>query len=100
MRTYKKGGMKMENIRNFKIFKNEKEETEMKVKWSLKKKLIIAGGVVGTAVLGVFAYGKSHNNDIDNELNEDLNEMDFEDETELEDEILEDEIKEIMWLTF
>ena len=86
----------MDNIRNFKIFKNEKEETEVKVKWSLKKKLLIAGGVVGTAVLGVFAYGKSHDNDIYEEVEENLDEMDFdEDETESETNELKDEIEEI-----
>lgn len=74
----------MEKLRNFKILKNE-EETEMKVKWSLKKKLVIAGGALAAGVVGVFAYGKCHKDDMyDND--------DFENE---DDDYEEDDASEI-----
>lgn len=49
--------MKVKEI--FRI-KNNEEDDNMKVKWSLKKKLLVGGGLIGGLVLGVLAYGKNN----------------------------------------
>ena len=62
-----------------------KEETTMKVNWSLKKKILVGLGVIGTGVLGVLAYGKcteSNEVQVENE-DEDENELDDCDDEEL-----------------
>ena len=87
MRTYIKGGSKM-----LKIVKKNKEEVnenreeveeEMKMKWSLKKKLLVgaAAGVAG--VVSIIAYGKSKQSD---SVECDMDEEDDDNEQLLHDE--------------
>ena len=65
MRTYIKGGSKMLKIvkQNKEVNENNENEEEMKMKWSLKKKLLVgaAAGVAG--VVSIIAYGKSKQSD-------------------------------------
>lgn len=64
--------------------KNTEEDVKMNVKWSLKKKLLVAGGLVGSVVLGIFAYGKTNGEEPENEESfEDEEDYDYStDETE------------------
>ena len=81
MRTYIKGGSKMLKIvKQNKEVKTEHEENEeeKKMKWSLKKKLLVgaAAGVAG--VVSIIAYGKSKQSnsvECDNEEDDDDNEQ-------------------------
>lgn len=51
------------------FFRNlfKKEEDKVKVKWSLKKKLLVGGGVLLTSILGVFAYGRKQEMELNND---------------------------------
>ena len=70
--------------------KKIKEDDKVKIKWSLKKKLLLAGGVLGGVVLGIFTYGKATEDVSDND-----NEMENEDfEFEFEDDLNDSEIVE------
>lgn len=60
-----------------------KEENKMK-NWSLKKKVVVGLGVLGTAALGVIAYGRSKEEEVVN-YNSDRDE-DYEDDSDYEDE--------------
>lgn len=85
-------------LRAVKVKKTEevienKEESKVKIKWSLKKKLLVGAGVVATAVVGVLAYGSSKKNEC-TESNEfggtdDDDDEDCEDAREFEDESTE-----------
>ena len=65
MKTYikLKGGLGMLKIVKQNKEVNENNEEEMKMKWSLKKKLLVgaAAGVAG--VVSIIAYGKSKQSD-------------------------------------
>lgn len=88
MRTYIKGGVKMKKLNE--IFgKNNEEVVKMK-NWSLKKKLLVGGGIVSGFVLGAIAYGKNHGNDF--EANECYDDED-EDEDFTEENLVSDEIE-------
>ena len=73
---------KLEDVK--KLF--EKEEGGIKVKMTLKKKLLIGGGILVTGIVGVLAYGKKKQNDTEDVI-EDLN-VDYDDEN---DEVFESE---------
>ena len=81
MRTYIKGGVKMLKIvkQNKEVNENNEEnEEEKKMKWSLKKKLLVgaAAGVAG--VVSIIAYGKSkpsNSVECDNDEEDDDNEQ-------------------------
>lgn len=47
--------------------KNNEEDVKMKVKWSLKKKILVGLGILGTGALGIFAYGRKNAENIDDE---------------------------------
>jgi hypothetical protein len=81
----------MKKIKEFfrKIFKKTEEEKRMS-KWSLKKKLILVGGVVATTVLGIFAFGRNRENDI-YEDEDDFDEFDQDFETEEDLNVTEEE---------
>lgn len=57
------------------IFGKNEEDGKMKQKWSLKKKLLLGGGILGGLIVSIFAYGKS----IEEEYEEDdyLEDEDF-----------------------
>ena len=84
-----------ENIRI--IFRKNEEDVKVKVKWSLKKKLLVGLGILGTGALGIFAYGKKsaedveHDSDFEDE-NEDFDE-DYPTEDSDEDNISNDEVE-------
>lgn len=44
-----------------------KEENNVYKNWSLKKKILVGLGVLGAAAVGVVAYSKSTEEDLDNE---------------------------------
>jgi hypothetical protein len=80
------------------IFRKNEEDGKMKAKWSLKKKLLIGGGLVSGAILGIFAYGRKHEEEIeDGGYFEDEDGDDYEtDETENLDDInvsVDDEVE-------
>lgn len=55
----------------------EESKEEMKMKnWSLKKKILVGMGVLGTAVVGAIAYGMSRSED----------EVDYQDDESEDDE--------------
>ena len=63
-----------------KFKKTEKKEEEPKMKgWSLKKKVIVGLGVLGTAAIGAIAYGKSKQEDPVNYVGNDEDEDDSDD---------------------
>ena len=78
MKTYikLKGGLGMLKIVKQNKEVNENNEEEMKMKWSLKKKLLVgaAAGVAG--VVSIIAYGKSKQ---DNSVECDMDEEDDDD---------------------
>lgn len=59
---------KLKEILNI-IFR--KDESKMKEKWSLKKKLLLAAGGIGAALVGLFAYGKMQDTDVEQDDSED-----------------------------
>ncbi len=67
--------------------KNEEDDVKVKEKWSLKKKLLLGGGVLGGIILGIFAYGKNteYENDEDEEFEDGYEDYTDTDETDLED---------------
>ena len=84
----------MKNLTEIKELLAKKREG-VKVKMSLKKKLIIGGAVVVTAIVGALAYGKKKQNDSENAIEDldvdyDENDEEFVSDTE-EEVILEDE---------
>lgn len=79
------------------IFEKKEEDVKVKVKWSLKKKVLVGLGILGTSILGIFAYGKKHAEDYENDYETGDYEDDYEtDETEVENDIngFEDEVVE------
>ena len=62
-----------------KFKKTEKEEEPKMKSWSLKKKVIVGLGVLGTAAIGAIAYGKSKQEDPVNYVGDDEDEDDSDD---------------------
>lgn len=79
-----------------KFKKTEKKEEEPKMKgWSLKKKVIVGLGVLGTAAIGAIAYGKSKQEPVNYVGNdEDEDDSDDYDSDDEESEEAEDDPKE------
>lgn len=74
------------------IFEKADGGINVKEKWSVKKKLLLVGGVVAGLAAGIFTYGKIHENDCDNE---ESSEGDFEFEFEETGEDLEENLENI-----
>lgn len=79
-----------------KFKKTEKKEEEPKMKgWSLKKKVIVGLGVLGTAAIGAIAYSKSKQEPVNYVGNdEDEDDSDDYDSDDEESEEAEDDPKE------
>lgn len=76
------------------IFKKNEEEKLMK-NWSLKKKVLVGLGVVGTGIVGAIAYGKSKQEDqieLEQEFEDD--EFDYDDESDYLEDLEEEELIE------
>lgn len=68
------------------LVKKTKEDNKMK-NWSLKKKVIVGMGVLGTAALGVIAYGRSKQDETVNyDPSSDDEDYDYEEESEDDEE--------------
>lgn len=68
-------------------FRKNEEEPKMKLNWSLRKKLIVGAGVLGTAALGIIAYGKSkQETEVEYSENDQDEEYDDDDESEDDDQ--------------
>lgn len=74
---------KLKEILRIIFRKNEKEEGQMKTKMSLKKKLLLGGGLLGGLVLGIFALGR---NSEEEDIYDDFYEDDFDEFDDSEDE--------------
>ena len=79
---------KLKEILRIIFRKNEKEEGQMKTKMSLKKKLLVGGGLLGGLVLGIFAFGRKseEEDDYDDFYEDDFDEFDDSEDRESEDE--------------
>lgn len=66
-------------------FRKNEEEPKMKLNWSLRKKLLVGAGVLGTAALGIIAYGKSKQ-ETDVEYNNEDQDEEYDDDYESEDD--------------
>jgi len=70
----------------------EETKEETKMNWSLKKKVLVGLGVLGTAALGVFAYGKLNPEEevtCNNQESRDEDQNDYDDEELRELEAME-----------
>ena len=77
---------KLKEILRIIFRKNEKEEGQMKTKMSLKKKLLLGGGLLGGLVLGIFAFGRKseEEDDYDDFYEDDFDEFDDSEDEESE----------------
>lgn len=86
--------MKIKENVDYEVIYDENEigeeirEVNVKSKWSLKKKLMLGGGVLVGLVLGAVAFNRKKDNDIDDEAEDDFCE-DESDYTSTEEEICE-----------
>lgn len=66
-------------------FRKNEEEPKMKLNWSLRKKLLVGAAALGTAAIGIIAYGKSKQEDAV-EYSEDDQDEEDDDDYESEDD--------------
>lgn len=78
------------------IFRKNEEDVKVKTNWSLKKKLLLGGGIVSGLILGIFAYGKNHGEEYEEDDYFEDEDYDYEtDETENLDDtnVSEDDVE-------
>lgn len=85
----------MEKIKElFRITFKNGEAVKVKTGWSLKKKLLLGGGIVSGLILGIFAYGKNHEEtcEEENDFEDEENYVDYStDETEDVNNVFEED---------
>lgn len=74
--------------------KNTNNEEDVKMKtWSLKKKLLVGGGLISGIVVGILAYGKNHGEESQTDGYFEDEDEDYDDSDELDDEKEESEVE-------